>query len=236
MRTAVLAAALVVASGAFAGPASQTVSPQGRWLAAQLDGMGVEYQVDRRVAYRLAQRFAGRTPGTFPRPPHPLQRLLAAAAEALGVYILRPPKHGQILLANAQFQWLGEEGAAEGWRELPNGDAAQGAANAGELVVAAYESHLSDKPGHIAIVKPAARSAEELAVDGPLVIQAGSFNSGAISLRAGFSGHPSAWASKRCGTTRIPSRPCLDGPEATDARISDCIAAGRRADFARGPK
>jgi len=42
MRTAVLAAALVVASGAFAGPVSQTVSPQGRWLADKLDTMGVE--------------------------------------------------------------------------------------------------------------------------------------------------------------------------------------------------
>ena len=193
MRTAVLAAALVVASGAFAGPASQTVSPQGRWLAAQLDGMGVELKWIAGSHIDWRSGLPDGRPELSPGRHTHCSAFVAAAAEALGVYILRPPKHGQILLANAQFQWLGEEGAAEGWRELPNGDAAQGAANAGELVVAAYESHLSDKPGHIAIVKPAARSAEELAVDGPLVIQAGSFNSGAISLRAGFSGHPSAW-------------------------------------------
>jgi hypothetical protein len=118
---------------------------------------------------------------------------VAAAAEKLGAYILRPPQHSQVLLANAQFEWLGDEGAAEGWRSLPDAEAAQSAANAGELVVAAYESHRSDKPGHIAIVRPAERSAGDLASDGPLVIQAGTANSSAISLREGFSGHPAAW-------------------------------------------
>ncbi|MDE3176185.1 MAG: hypothetical protein KGM15_08800 [Pseudomonadota bacterium] len=118
---------------------------------------------------------------------------VAAAAEKLGVHILRPPEHGQVLLANAQFEWLADQGGEEGWRALPGGRAAQAAANAGDLVVATYESHRDDKPGHIAIVKPAARDDAALAADGPLVIQAGTLNSGAIALRAGFSGHPAAW-------------------------------------------
>ncbi len=135
------------------------------------------------------------TGGRRPRPGRHTHcsAFVAAAAEKLGAYILRPPEHSQVLLANAQYEWLGDEGRAEGWRALPDGAAAQSAANAGDLVVAAYESHRSDKPGHIAIVKPAARSAAELAADGPLVIQAGTVNSSAVSLREGFAGHPAAW-------------------------------------------
>jgi len=193
MRIALLAAAVVVAGAAFADPASQSVSPKGQWLAAQLDGMGVEtkWLAGLHIDWRsgLPDGRLELSPG---RHTH-CSAFVAAAAEALGVHILRPPEHSQVLLANAQFEWLGEEGAAEGWSALANGEAAQVAANAGELVVAAYESHRSDTPGHIAIVKPAARSAAELAAEGPLVIQAGNFNSDAISLRAGFAGHPLAW-------------------------------------------
>jgi hypothetical protein len=193
MRTAVFGAALIFAGAAFADPAAQTVSPQGRWLAEKLGAMGVETKwiAGSHIDWRSGLP-DGRPELSAGRHTH-CSAFVAAAAEALGVYILRPPEHGQILLANAQFEWLGEVGAARGWRELPGGDAAQGAANAGDLVVAAYESHRPDKPGHIAIVKPAARSAAELAADGPLVIQAATVNSSAISLRAGFAGHPSAW-------------------------------------------
>jgi len=188
---ALLLAAFLATGAASADPL--TVSPKGHWLAQQLDGMGVEgkWIAGAHIDWRTGLP-DGRPETSAGRHTH-CSAFVAAAAEKLGAYILRPPQHSQVLLANAQFEWLGEAGAGEGWRAVPDGDAAQSAANAGDLVVAAYESHRSDKPGHIAIVKPASRSAAELAAEGPLVIQAGSSNSSAVSLREGFAGHPAAW-------------------------------------------
>ena len=111
----------------------------------------------------------------------------------LGVYILRPPEHGQKLLANAQSEWLAEEGAARGWVRLADANQAQAAANRGLLVVASYHNHHDDRPGHIAIVRPGSKTAEQMAAEGPDVIQAGSVNKTSISLRDGFAGHPAAW-------------------------------------------
>ena len=39
----------------------------------------------------------------------------AATCERLGVYILRPPEHSAVLLANAQYDWLPEKGREAGW-------------------------------------------------------------------------------------------------------------------------
>ncbi|WP_342359897.1 hypothetical protein [Terrarubrum flagellatum] len=118
---------------------------------------------------------------------------VASAAKQLGVYILRPPEHGQTLLANAQFEWLAEEGAPNGWRPVADAAMAQQLANRGMLVVAAYHNHYDDKPGHIAIVRPSEKSAAQIAVEGPDIIQAGTRNYSRVSLREGFSGHRSAW-------------------------------------------
>ena len=87
---------------------------------------------------------------------------VAAAAKNLGVYILRPPEHGQKLLANAQSEWLAEEGAARGWVRLADANQAQAAANRGLLVVASYHNHHDDRPGHIAIVRPGSKTAEQM--------------------------------------------------------------------------
>jgi hypothetical protein len=181
-----------IATAVFAAPSTEAVSPKGRWLAQKLDAMGVETKwiAGEHVNWRSGWP-DGRPVSDSGRHTH-CSAFVAATADALGVYILRPPEKSQILLANAQFRWLAEEGAAEGWRALPNGEAAQAAANAGELVVASYLSHRASKPGHIAIVKPAPRSAADIEADGPLVIQAAAVNSGAISLRAGFAGHRAA--------------------------------------------
>jgi hypothetical protein len=44
---------------------------------------------------------------------------VAAACQRLGIYILRPPDHGQVLLANAQYDWLpSPAGEAAGWRRV----------------------------------------------------------------------------------------------------------------------
>jgi hypothetical protein len=193
MRTLILAAALVAAvSGALAGPSTETVSAKGQSLAAELDSMGVETKwiAGQRVDWRSG--LPNGKPLTRPGRHTHCSAFVAAAAEKVGVYILRPPQHSAVLLANAQNAWLHEDGADQGWRELPDANAAQAAANDGELVVASYLSRRPDTPGHIAIVRPAARSAAEIAADGPLVIQAGTVNSAAISLREGFAGHPRA--------------------------------------------
>jgi hypothetical protein len=191
-----LAAALgfVAAAGAaHAGGSTEEVSAKGRWLARKLDAMDVESKwiAGSHIDWRTGLP-DGRPELSAGRHTH-CSAFVAATAETLGVYILRPPEHSQLLLANAQFRWLAEDGESQGWRALPDAGAAQTAANAGELVVASYLSHRDNKPGHIAIVRPAPRSEAEIAEEGPLVIQAGTVNSNAVSLREGFSGHPAAW-------------------------------------------
>jgi len=118
---------------------------------------------------------------------------VASAAERLGVYILRPPEHPQTLLSNAQYDWLAREGARRGWTPLADAIEAQNRANLGDLVVAVYRNHNSDKPGHIAIVRPNDKSVADIERDGPQITQAGGTNHRSITLRLGFAGHPLAW-------------------------------------------
>lgn len=169
------------------------VTPKGLWLAQKLDRLDVETKwiAGAHVDWRTGSPDGLRemSPG---RHTH-CSSFAAAAAEALGVYILRPPQHSQVLLANAQNEWLANEGSDAGWRRLRDPFEAQAAANRGQLVVASYHNHRDNKPGHIAIVRPTDMRARDIAAEGPNVIQAGTINSASISLRAGFAGHPSAW-------------------------------------------
>ena len=118
---------------------------------------------------------------------------VAAVAKQLGVYILRPPEHGQILLANAQYEWLAGTGADQGWKPVATAEQAQQLANHGTLVVATYRNHHDDKPGHIAIVRPSTKTPAQIEREGPQITQAGGTNYFSTSLLRGFSGHPSAW-------------------------------------------
>jgi hypothetical protein len=120
---------------------------------------------------------------------------VAAACDRLGIYILRPPEHGQVLLANAQFDWLLGAGSEQGWRRLRDGREAQDAANRGEVVVAAFKSPDSRKAGHIVIVRPGHKSPALLRTEGPDVIQAGQVNSSSTSAKNGFRHHSGAWRS-----------------------------------------
>jgi hypothetical protein len=117
----------------------------------------------------------------------------AAAAKRLGIYVLRPPEHPQLLLANAQYDWLVGHSASGGWQPLADGIEAQHYANQGWLVLAAYKNHYDDKPGHIAIVRPSDKDSRLLREEGPQVTQAGGTNYRSVSLRVGFAGHPAAW-------------------------------------------
>ena len=116
----------------------------------------------------------------------------AAAAERLGIYLLRPPQHEQTLLANAQYEWLAEQSARHGWVALADGLDAQNRANLGFLVVGAYLNPNPNNPGHIVIVRPSDKSVAEVERDGPQITQAGGTNYRSTTLRQGFSWHPAA--------------------------------------------
>jgi len=121
---------------------------------------------------------------------------VAATAKKLGIYILRPPEHGQLLLANAQYEWLVDQGQSSGWKEAQGSEQAQEFANRGYLVVATYHNHHDTKPGHIAIVRPSSKSALEIEAEGPQITQAGGMNYISTTLKQGFAGHPAAWGHK----------------------------------------
>jgi hypothetical protein len=118
----------------------------------------------------------------------------AAAAKRLGVYLLRPPEHGQALLANAQADWLASKAAAKaGWRSVPTMQQAQRLANEGSLVLVLYPNPDRHVPGHIAIVRPSEKSPKILEENGPEIIQAGEHNYTRTNVRIGFENHPGAW-------------------------------------------
>jgi hypothetical protein len=172
---------LVVFAGA-ARPAD-TITPQAKALMKVLDAMDVEGKWIAGEHVYWETGLPTGVPETSPGKHTHCSAFVAAAAKNLGVYILRPPEHGQKLLANAQNEWLAEEGAARGWVKLANAGEAQAAANRGLLVVASYHNHHDDRPGHIAIVRPGNKTTEQIAAEGPDVIQAGSVNKTSISIR-----------------------------------------------------
>ena len=184
---------VVVALSGVAPAAEDPVTPQAQQIFREIDAMGVESKwiAGERVYWESGLPTG--VPETSPGKHTHCSAFVAAAAKKLGVYILRPPAHGQQLLANAQNDWLAEEGAAHGWRRLANAAEAQAAANRGMLVVASYHNHHDDRPGHIAIVRPGNKTPEQIAAEGPDETQAGSVNSTSISIKAGFAGHPAAW-------------------------------------------
>jgi hypothetical protein len=194
LRAATAFCALVVLV-VFAGAArpADTVTPQAQAVSKVLDAMGVESKWIAGEHVYWETGLPTGVPETSPGKHTHCSAFVAAATKNLGVYILRPPEHGQKLLANAQSEWLAEEGAARGWVRLADADQAQAAANRGLLVVASYHNHHDDRPGHIAIVRPGSKTAEQMAAEGPDVIQAGSVNKTSISIRDGFAGHPAAW-------------------------------------------
>lgn len=191
--TRIFCAFVVLIAFAGAARAAEAVTPQAQAMIKVLDAMGVEskWLAGERVHWDTGLPTG--VPETSPGKHTHCSAFVAAAAKNFGVYILRPPEHGQKLLANAQNEWLAQEGVTNGWVKLANAGEAQAAANRGLLVVASYHNHHDDRPGHIAIVRPGNKTAEQIAAEGPDVIQAGSVNRTSISLREGFAGHPAAW-------------------------------------------
>ena len=193
MRKLVFAAALVAAPAIGFAADVTTVSPQGQKLAQALDSMGVESKWIAGAHIDWETGLPDGRPERMPGRHTHCSAFVASAAKKLGVYILRPPEHRQGLLANAQYEWLATDGAAQGWVPVAGPQEAQDDANRGMLVVASYHNHHDDKPGHIAIIRASNKTPGRIAEEGPDVIQAGTTNAASISLRDGFSGHPAAW-------------------------------------------
>lgn len=121
---------------------------------------------------------------------------VAAACYRLGIYIVRPPEHGLLFLANAQYTWLQQHGCEEGWFAVNSGTEAQELANQGFLVVAAYKQPPPELHGHIAIVRPSSKEAELIKLEGPDIIQAGKTNYSLTSLANGFKAFDDAFNKK----------------------------------------
>jgi hypothetical protein len=174
--------------------ADGAISPQGKALGDKLDSLHVKklWLSQRYVDWETGKEIHPDNPKKYTHSTH-CSAFVAAACQRLGVYILRPPEHSEILLANAQFDWLQEKGKEHGWQPVRGAAEAQRLANQGNLVVATFKAADAKKPGHIAIVRPWVRTAAEIQKDGPEIIQAGQTNYDHASLRTGFSKHPGAW-------------------------------------------
>jgi len=176
--------------------AAEEVTPQARRMIEAIDAMNVEQHWPAGQHVHWESGKPDGKPETGAGKHTHCSAFVAAAAKLLGVYILRPPEHPQLLLANAQFDWLANAGAQHGWQTVGDALDAQRYANRGDLVVAAYRNHHDDKPGHIAIVRPSNKSAAAIRNEGPDITQAGTINYRITTLERGFAGHPAAWSRK----------------------------------------
>ena len=121
LRTArIFCAFVVLIALAGAAHALDAITPQAQDVIKVLDAMGVEtkWVAGERVHWDTGLPTG--VPETSPGKHTHCSAFVAAAAKNLGVYILRPPEHGQKLLANAQNEWLAQEGASNGWLKLAN--------------------------------------------------------------------------------------------------------------------
>lgn len=176
-------------------PCCGPITAAGQRLAATLDGMNVEslWLAHEHVNWETGEPDRGgddEGPGNHTH----CSAFAAAAAKRLGVYLLRPPEHGQMLLANAQADWLsGAAGQKAGWQTVADKRVAQRQANQGNLVLVVFPNPDKHEPGHIAIVRPSEKSLEALNENGPQTIQAGNQNYTSTNVRMGFRNHPGAW-------------------------------------------
>jgi hypothetical protein len=199
---AVIAVFGLWAAPANAQPCCGPITPAGERLSHFLDQSGVAqrwlsgWHVDWRTGEKDRAEPGGSGASTH------CSSFVAAVADRLGVYLLRPPEYRQDLLANAQVRWLNEQGRKLGWRELTSYVEAQAAANRGELVLEAVENPNPHKPGHIAIIRPSEKTRAQLDREGPQETQAGTQNAVSISTAEGFRHHRDAWRRDGEGTLR----------------------------------
>ena len=177
-----------------AARALEPLTSEGRHLAEVYDSMHVEdhWKAGEIVNWKTGEP-TGKPVTDQGKHTH-CSAFAAALCERLGVYLLRPPEHRSVLLANAQYDWLPGDGKAQGWTPVKDGVAAQDRANQGLIVVAVYRNGDPKKPGHVAVVRPGSKSAEAIAAEGPDIIQAGGHNYTSTNLKRGFANHPTAFS------------------------------------------
>ena len=186
-----LASLVIFARAAIGGP----ITAEGEKLERFLDSMEVEkhWLSGAIVEWRTGEP-TGKAIMDTGKHTH-CSQFAAAACDRLGIYILRPPEHSAVLLANAQFDWLpSEEGRGKGWSPVKDSHAAQELANRGTLVVAVYKNHDPKKSGHIALIRPSTKGDAEIKSEGPQITQAGGTNWHSAPLKKGFANHPDAFA------------------------------------------
>ena len=189
-----LAPTTALAEPSCCGP----ITPAGERLAAVLDGMNVEslWLAHQHVDWKTGEpdrgpEFTGSAKSTH------CSAFAAAVGLRLGVYMLRPPEHGLVLLASAQTEWFNSGGGqSAGWQPVASMQEAQTLANQGKLVVISYANPNPRRPGHIVIVRPSTKSAAQFAVEGPQVIQAATYNRASSPASTSFHAHPGAWPSE----------------------------------------
>jgi hypothetical protein len=188
---------LALLSAVFVGGAdavwAHDISPEGQKLITVLDAMNVEklWLAGARVDWRT-----GETNGKVFATPNGhthCSAFAAAAADRLGVYLLHPPEHSAVLLANAQQDWLRGKGTNDGWFAVNSPVEAQQLANAGHLVVVTCKNPDPARPGHIAIVRPSTKSDEQILAEGPEITQAGLHNYNDTTTVVGFKNHKEAF-------------------------------------------
>lgn len=193
MRLTVFVLGLLLTAG-FSQPATASqITAAGQRLGRYLDQTDVEHLWPAGVHIAWETGVPDGKPESGEGKHTHCSAFVASVAKHLGIYILRPPEHGQILLANAQFDWLAQRGSEKGWTSVSGGEAAQKLANSGMLVVATYRNHHDDKPGHIAIVRPSEKSDSAIEAEGPQITQAGGSNFQSTTLKRGFAGHSAAF-------------------------------------------
>ena len=171
------------------------ITSAGERIAATLDGMNVDslWLAQEHVNWETGEPDRGREDEGPGHHTH-CSAFAAAAAKRFGVYLLRPPEHGQEQLANAQFEWLSTPTAQKfGWQRVSDMHDAQRLSNHGNLVLVTFQNSDKNLPWHIAIVRPSEKSLQDLQRDGPQIIQAGIHNHASTVVRIGFLNHPGAW-------------------------------------------
>jgi hypothetical protein len=205
MKHLALLLVLLAACGGSAGaqPCCGPITADGQRLAGFLDGTGVDrlWLAGSHVNWRTGE--VDRPEPGGPEAKTHCSAFVAAVADRLGVYILRPPEHRQALLANAQMGWLAQQGRSHGWQPVGDAATAQRLANTGMLVVAAFASPDPDRPGHIAVIRPSQKTAAEMIADGPQETQAGETNAISTTVATGFRHHRGAWQPAGMGALRF---------------------------------
>ena len=186
----------------MAQPCCGPITPDGQRLAALLDHSGLDHlwQPHIHINWQTGVPDPAR-PGWSRRITH-CSAYAASMAERVGVYLLRPPAHGQIELANAQFAWLAGPGRQHGWKEV-DARAAQTLANQGYFVLAVFKNPDPHLPGHVAIIRPSEKSIALLEANGPEEAQAGLHNRVHTTISHGFAEHKGAWLPNDTGSIRF---------------------------------